>query len=180
MIGYQLWEGKVKWSEVSQSCPTLCDPMDCGPPGSSVHGIFQAWILEQVAISFSRGSSQPRDRTQVSCIAGRHFTVWATREVPREGKRRTKGGPKKSVRDLRDAKVKVKGVSCSAVSDSLQSTDYSLPGSSVHGIFQGKNTGMGWHLLRQGIFPTNQTHISCVCLYWQLGSLPLAPPEWVA
>ena len=48
-------------SEVAQSCPTLCDPMDCSPPGFSVHGIFQAWILEWVAISFSRGSSQPRE-----------------------------------------------------------------------------------------------------------------------
>ena len=62
-------------SEVAQSCPTLCDPMDCSPPGSSVHGILQARILEWVAISFSRGSSQPRDRTQVSCIAGRFFTT---------------------------------------------------------------------------------------------------------
>ena len=48
---------------VAQSCPTLCDPMDCSPPGSSVHGILQARILEWVAISFSRGSSQPRDKT---------------------------------------------------------------------------------------------------------------------
>ena len=48
-------------SEVAQSCPTLCDPMDCSPPGSSVHGIFQARVLEWVAISFSRGSSQPKD-----------------------------------------------------------------------------------------------------------------------
>ena len=48
---------------VTQSCSTLCDPMDCGPPGSSVHGILQARILEWVAISFSRGSSQPRDQT---------------------------------------------------------------------------------------------------------------------
>ena len=60
-------------SEVAQSCPTLCNPMDCSPPGSSVHGIFQARILEWVAISFSRGSSQPRDRTQVSHIVGRCF-----------------------------------------------------------------------------------------------------------
>ena len=52
-------------SEVTQSCPTLCDPMDCSLPGSSVHRIFQARVLEWVAISFSRGSSQPRDRTQV-------------------------------------------------------------------------------------------------------------------
>ena len=68
-------------SEVTQSCLTLCSPMDCGPPGSSVHGIFQARVLEWVAISFSRRSSQPRNRTQVSHIVGRCFTVWATREV---------------------------------------------------------------------------------------------------
>ena len=48
-------------SEVAQLCLTLCDPMDCNPPGSSVHGIFQARVLEWIAISFSRGSSQPRD-----------------------------------------------------------------------------------------------------------------------
>ena len=54
--------------------------MDCSPPGSSVHEIFQARIQEWVAISFSRGSSQPRDRTWVSCTAGRFFTDWATRE----------------------------------------------------------------------------------------------------
>ena len=51
--------------------------MDCGPPGSSVHGILQARILEWVAIPFSRGSSQPRDRAQIFCLAGRFFTVWA-------------------------------------------------------------------------------------------------------
>ena len=68
-------------SEVTQSCPTLCDPMDCSLPGSSVHGIFQARIVEWVAISFSRRSSQPRDGTWVSRIVGRRFTVWATREV---------------------------------------------------------------------------------------------------
>ena len=68
-------------SEVAQSCLTLYDPMDCSPPGSSsIHGIFQARILEWVAIFFSRGSAWPRDRTQVSHIAGRLFTLWATRE----------------------------------------------------------------------------------------------------
>ena len=69
--------------EVAQSCPTLCDPVDYSPPDSSVHGILQARILEWVAISFSRGSSQPRDRTWVSCIAGRRFILWATREACR-------------------------------------------------------------------------------------------------
>ena len=55
--------------------------MDCSLLGSSIHGIFQARMLEWVAISFSRGSSQPRDWTQISRIVGRHFTIWATREV---------------------------------------------------------------------------------------------------
>ena len=66
----------------SQSCRTLCNPMDCSPPGFSVHEILQARILEWVAVSFSRGSSWPRDQTWVFCIAGRFFTIWATREVP--------------------------------------------------------------------------------------------------
>ena len=65
---------------VTQSCLTLCDPVNYSPPGSSVHGISQARILEWVSIPFSRGSSQPRDRTPLSCIAGRFFTIWATRE----------------------------------------------------------------------------------------------------
>ena len=62
--------------EVAQSCLTLCDPMDC-----IIHGILQARILEWVAYPFSRGSSQPRDQTQVSRIAGRFFTSWATMEA---------------------------------------------------------------------------------------------------
>jgi len=73
------WNVKVL---VAQSCPTLCDPMDCSLPGSSVYWILQARILELVAIPFSRGSSRPRDRTHVSWIAGRFFTIWATRETP--------------------------------------------------------------------------------------------------
>ena len=68
-------------SEVAQLSLTLCDPMHCSLPGSSIHGIFQARVLEWVAISFSRGSSGSRDRTQVSHITGRHFTIRATREA---------------------------------------------------------------------------------------------------
>ena len=74
----------MKWSEVTQLCPTLCDPVDYSPPGSSVHGILQARILEWVAISFSRGSSRPKDQTQVSRIAGRRFNLWATREAQKD------------------------------------------------------------------------------------------------
>ena len=60
---------------VAQSCPTPCNPMDCSPPGSSVHGILQARTLEWVAIPFSRGSFWPRDRTWVSHTTGRFFTI---------------------------------------------------------------------------------------------------------
>ena len=70
-----------KVSKVAQSCLTLCDPMDYSLPGSFIHEIFQARVLKWVDISFSR-SSWLRDWTQVSCIAGRQFTSWATREVP--------------------------------------------------------------------------------------------------
>ena len=65
---------------VTKSRQIPVTPMDCSLPDSSVHGIFQARILEWVAILFYRGSSRPRDQTQVSCIAGRFFTTWATRE----------------------------------------------------------------------------------------------------
>ena len=95
LVGFHLWDGtesdtteatqqqqqlttaNVFDSEVkaAQSCPTLCDPMDCSLPGPSVHEILQTRILEWVAIPFSRGSSQPRDRIQVSHITGRFFTI---------------------------------------------------------------------------------------------------------
>ena len=93
---------------ITQSCLTLCNGMECSPPGSSVHGILQARTLERVAISFSRGSSWPRDQTWVSWIAGIFFTIWATREAP---------------------KVLVTQ-SCPTFCDPM---DCSLPGSSVHG-----------------------------------------------
>ena len=67
-----------KSGSVSCSCLTLCWPHNCSPPGFSVLGILQARILEWVAIPFCRRSSQPSAQTQVSCIAGRCFTMWAT------------------------------------------------------------------------------------------------------
>ena len=78
---FNVWVRKVK-VKVAQLCLTLCDPVDWSLPGSCVHGILQARILEWVAISFSRGSSRPRNWTQVSCTAGRFFTFWTTREAP--------------------------------------------------------------------------------------------------
>ena len=71
----------LKQLSSSSSSKTLCDPMDWSLPGSSVHGILQARILEWVALPFSRGSFLPRDWTWISCIAGMFITVWATREV---------------------------------------------------------------------------------------------------
>ena len=75
-------EGKKVKMLITQPCLTLCNPVDCSPPGSSVHVILQARILEWVAITFSRGSFWSRNQGQVSCTAGRFFTVWATREAP--------------------------------------------------------------------------------------------------
>ena len=93
--------------------------MDCSPPGSSVHGILQAWILEQVAICFSRGSFWPKDWTQVSLIAGRLFTGWATRED-------SMGSAAAAAKSLQ---------SCPTLCDPM---DYSPPGFSVHGILQAR------------------------------------------
>ena len=66
------------WIYIENIIKTLCDPMDCHLPGSPVHGILQTKIVEWIAYPFSRASSQCRDRTQVSCIAGGFFTVWTT------------------------------------------------------------------------------------------------------
>ena len=76
----QLVDHKVKVL-VAQSCLRLCNSMDCSPPGSSVHGMLQAKLLEWVAIPFSRESSWPRNWIQVSCVAGRLLTIWATRKA---------------------------------------------------------------------------------------------------
>ena len=84
-IPFSFWNFP-QWSKVvevlvTQSSPTLCDPMDYSLPGSFIHGILQTRILEWVAFLFSRESSIPRDQTRVSCIAGRFFTIWAIREA---------------------------------------------------------------------------------------------------
>ena len=71
-----------------QSCPTLCDTMDCSPSGSSVYGVLQARILEWVAMPSSRGSSQPRDRNSISCTASRFSTTEPAGKPPASG-----GGP---------------------------------------------------------------------------------------
>ena len=84
IISFAIMGTQGEWVKVAQLYPTLCNPMD-----STVHGILQATILEWVAFPFSRGSSQPRDWTQVFHNAGRFFTSWATRES--EGYKREEG-----------------------------------------------------------------------------------------
>ena len=82
------WSVKVL---VAQSCLTLHDPMDCSLPSSSIHGIFQERILEWVAISFSRGSSQPKDQTHISCISC--FGRWILYQLSHQGSPQVKNQP---------------------------------------------------------------------------------------
>ena len=112
--------GSWKWSEVAQSCPTLCNPMDCGPPGSSVRGLLQARMLEWVAISFSRGSPWPRDWTGSPALQADALLS----EPP--------GKPLKTSRGTIEI-VHVCVQSCLTFFDSM---DCSLLGFSVLGIFQ--------------------------------------------
>ena len=114
----------------------LCDPMGYSPPGSSIHEILQARILEWVTMPSSRGSSQPRDQTQVSCIAGRFFTT---------------GLP---------GKTSHFHAMCLVMSESLQPPELLLSSWD----FSGKNTRVGHHSLLQGIFPTQELYLSLLCL----------------
>ena len=129
----------------------LCDPMDCSLPCSSIHGIFQTRVLEWVAISFSRGSSQPRDRTWVSCNVGRRFTVWATREIPK------KGNAKECSSSVQFSSV---AQSCLTLCDPVVC---SLPRSSVHGSFQARVLErVAISFSRGSSQPRDRTSISCL------------------
>ena len=126
--------------------PVLCNPLDCSLPASSVHEIFQAIVLEWIAISFSGGSSQPRDRTQVSRIAGRFFTLY-------------------------EPQIRSVTRSCPTLCNPM---DCSLPGSSFPWNFPGKNTAVGCHFLLQVIFQTQGSNPSLLHLLpWQAESVPL-------
>ena len=161
--------------EVTRSCLTLRDPIDCSLPGSSVHGILQARILEWVAISFSRGSSWPRNRSQVSCITGRFFTNWLTR---------VQGKPYRSVRlistwtsllpllimlynisqltsVLRFLIFAAKSLqSCPTLCDPI---DGSPPGSPCPWDSPGKNTGESCHFLLQCMKVKSESEVLQSC-----------------
>ena len=144
---------KKKESEVTQLCPTLCNPIDYSLPDSSVHGILQARILEWVAISFSRGCSQPRDWTWVSHIAGRRFTLWATREA----------AAAKSLQSWPTL--------CNPI-------DGSPPGSAIPGILQARI--LEWVAIsfsRGCSQPRDWTRVSCVASRLTIWGTRKAPPS---
>ena len=136
----------------AQSCPTLCYSLDYSLPGSSVRGIFQARILEWVAISFCRRCSWSRDWTQVSHIVDTCFTVWATREV-------------KCISRLYNS-INVCIYACTLSRVQLFLTplvDYTAPGSSVHGISQARI--LEWVAIsfcRRSSWPRDRTWVSCI------------------
>ena len=152
---------------VAQSCPTLCNPMDCSLPVSSVHGISQARVQEQVAILFSRGSSQPKDQTQVSYIAGRSFTIGATQTenlfnlLPYSWLQFRTG-----VIEWCSSEVKL--LSRVLLCDPMKPTRLLRPWD-----FPGKSTRVGCHFLLQGIFLTQDSHLDllqCRQLLYRLSS----------
>ena len=149
---------------VAQSCLTL-QPMDCSLSGSFIHGIFQARMQKWVAISFSRGSSQPRDWTCVSCvscIAGGFFTYWAIR-----------ASPKKNLKTKQNLSTSgcCFGFSCSAVSKSVTSQTVAHQ-ASLSMAFPRQEYWRGCHFPLQEIFPTQGSNPRL--LYWQAGSLLLS------
>ena len=135
---FLLWSMCV-YAQLFQSCPTLWDPMDHSPPGSSVHGILQARILERVAVPSSRGSSQPRVRTQVS-------PALQADSLPAE----PQGKP------IEGMKLKVKvAQSCPTLCDPM---DYT-----VHGILQARILeGVAYPFSSGSSWPRNRTKVSCI------------------
>ena len=145
--------------------------MDCSPPGSSVHGFSQARILQWVAISFSRGSSQPRDRTWVSHTAGRHFTFWATREALKDGithskKAHTnvfnwqnqiyiKNPSSKSLKNVVFSLLSSVSHVCSVVSDSLQ--PHGNGNTLQYSCLENAMDGGAWYATDHGIAESDTT-----------------------
>ena len=166
---------------VTQSCLTVCDPGDCSPPGSSVHGIFQAKILEWVAIPFSMGSSQPRDQTVLSYTASRFFTIWATREAlyPPTAKSLqscpTLCNPKDyTVHGILQARIlEWAAFLFSRGSSQPRDLTQALQADSLPSEPPGKpmNTGMGSLCLLQGIFPIQQSNQGLLHWRWILYQL---------
>ena len=137
---------------VANSCPTLCDPMDCSPPGSSVHGISQAMenglpLLEWVAISFFRGSSSPKDQTHISCTAGRFFTTGSPGK-PKGGQQEIKFKASKQ----REIRVSHQRMQANPETLTRWNTQMSKEKEKVHRKDSWKKRGRGPGKCRRGIF----------------------------
>ena len=140
--------------------------MDYGPPGSSVHGIFQAKILEWVAIPFSRGCSRLGDQTWVSCIAGRSFTTWLTWE----------------------AQIYTNAMLClSSVSLSLSSCPFNLCGRNVFSIRVYYSDAETWTFAHQGLVGLNPSGLWVNLIIKTLSALPaskilkmIRTPQWIS
>ena len=176
---------------VAQLCPTLCDPTDGSPPGSSVRGSLQVGILEGAAMPSSRGSSRPGDQTRVSCTAGGFFRIWATGEAHEY----QSGEPIPSPGDLPDPGTELGSLAlqadslpaepsgepsyiCAALSHSVMSNSLPLHGLCLARLLcpwnsLGKNTGVGSHSLLQGIFPTQGLNPGLPHCRWILCRLSL-------
>ena len=157
-----------------QSCPTLCDPMDCSPPGFSVHEILQERILEWDLPDPGIEPTSDGFFTTESLGKPRKTSKWESDEYKmfsegaRTGRQRAVSVCVESGCPLMAAAAAVSLQSCPTLCDPM---DCSLPGSSVHGILQGKNTGVGCHALLQGIFLTqglNPWHLLCLLHFRQI------------
>ena len=156
--------------------------MDCSLPGSCLHGILQARILEWVAIFFSRGSSRLRDRTQVSCTAGRCFNLWATREALKVSQWDWKFQPSNHLAcSLGNQSASLGGVLCCAKSLSwvqlFATLNCSAPGPSVRGILPARILEWVAMLFSRGSSQVRDWMCASK-VSWQVGSVSLAPSRW--
>ena len=183
-IGFTIHSTPACVCSVAQSCVTLCDPMDCNLPGSSVHGILLAIILEWAAISFSRASSSPRDWAPISCIGRWILYHWATWKPPFQYDLISLQRPYfqislyteiLGVRTLTFVCVPAKSLQlCLTLCAPM---DCSPSGSSVQGILQERVLEWFAHALFQGLFLTQGLSPRLLSLlHWQAGSLPLVLP----
>ena len=145
--------------ETGYVCNVLCDPIDYSLPGSSVHGILQARTLEWVAISFSMGSSWPKDQTYISCIGKWILYHWAT------------GGSRYMLQD--DFYFQKINLYFPWWSESLSAMSDSLQPHGLHSLWNSpdKNTGVGCHFILHWIFLTQGSNPSLT--HYQANSLPL-------
>ena len=167
-----------KHAKLLHSCLTLCNPMDCSPPGSSVHGILQARILEWVASSFSRGASWPRDRNCVSYVSCSYFSVLIWTSLEAQTAKNLPAIQETQVWSLGWEDPLEKGMAIQSTILAWRIPWTEEPGES-HGQGSLENPmGRGaWRATVHGVTESDMTErLTHTHTYWQASSLPLAPP----